>query len=694
MKKVVFIIITFIFICIISGCENKSESPNHFTSPLSIDNVHLTAVESSLTEGFYTEFILSADNVHLTAVESSLTEGFYTEFILSANNREISFNGMCRENRINEKLSVADITGDGMPDIVAIFNTGGGTGTNTEEIHIFDGVTLEKYEISDVMSILKERVKCSADEKKYYLKIDGSEYTIDKSLLETTPDKLGDEPYFELIHYYYEIESSVVAIVPIQVGMSEYYGHLQFLYEFQDGVFHVSDITMLDYNFDYVEDADELEFPVYEIPLSAYMSYSYDDSRLLWQPIKENVYPDEFFISLDTDKDLMLKIEKRIEDDIINYVIPEIHLYSNIMTCDPPLAYLERSFCIYQNIPTDQIIIGNMYVETFTEPRIARWLYITPDFVDFIENTPEIDGYEITFYHEDGKMMYKKTNTQYLYIIQASNLLANAFISVDDFFMETGIVTNSDDQIIYNPIKSYTVGEWYLSDDFYFKEEREKFNAATIDEYVYKIFNTVVEYEVAVLYTEHEPPIIGYGARCAVPDFFDEEQVDLYRRAVSVFPVFSGVPDVIESFPMYDGTKYKRDSDLIPIQVEEHEYMNFLPVNGRYKKWEDFESMGLSVFTKEYFETLSEYFLNIDGQLYYRDSAMGGQFGYAPDKQPDRFELISKTENAVEFNLIGHYYQDGFAILDDKGPINTLSFLIKMEMTEDGWRFSQFNSAG
>jgi len=37
----------------------------------------------------------------------------------------------------------------------------------------------------------------------------------------------------------------------LQVGMFEYYGYLRFLYEYQDGVFYVSDITMLDYDYNY-----------------------------------------------------------------------------------------------------------------------------------------------------------------------------------------------------------------------------------------------------------------------------------------------------------------------------------------------------------------------------------------------------------------------------------------------------------
>ena len=367
--------------------------------------------------------------------------------------------------------------------------------------------------------------------------------------------------------------------------------------------------------------------------------------------------------------------ESEYEEDVIT----QINCYDHVIKCDPPLTYTDRFFCTVENESDGSFIVGTVAVENIP----ARWFYITPYNVAYMDNAPLTDGYEIRFYYEDGEIMYQKVSYQYLYTIQAFDLFAEAFISDEDFYMEIGTIKDDDGKIICNVSEILNVGEWYHSDYFYFKNQRAESKAADIYEFIGIIKSrTIID---KVIYGENEPPLMRLGITCAVPDFLNEEQIDVYRRAVTIFPVFSGVPDAIEKFPS-DELIFERD-------MIEKGTTRYFKSTGRYRQWGDFEAMLLSVFTKEYFETLSEYFLNIDGQLYYPDAAAGGQLGYAPELKPDTFELISKTDTKIEFNLIGYYYEDGYAILENRGEIRTQTFPIIMEYTDDGWRFALFNKA-
>ncbi len=100
------------------------------------------------------------------------------------------------------------------------------------------------------------------------------------------------------------------------------------------------------------------------------------------------------------------------------------------------------------------------------------------------------------------------------------------------------------------------------------------------------------------------------------------------------------------------------------------------------------------MFTQEYFDALNrtneEYpvFKDIDGKFYYFDTAKGGAWGYAPDEYPDTYELVSKTEDEICFNVIGYFKSSHVS------PIYTVdaqTYSVTLTKTDDGWRFSHFS---
>ncbi len=177
-----------------------------------------------------------------------------------------------------------------------------------------------------------------------------------------------------------------------------------------------------------------------------------------------------------------------------------------------------------------------------------------------------------------------------------------------------------------------------------------------------------------------EPPLSEADWETPLPDFLDETQQELYLRAKKIFPVFSTETNNIDL--VFDG---KPDWESIEIDGEP-----YLISNGRYAQWENFMAMMKSLFAEEYIAQLTgadsdtPTFLEYNGRLCYREMARGSRPGY---QKPDTYELSSKTEEEITFNLIGHYIPLG------GGEVYTESYPIRMVYTEKGWRFAEFNIA-
>ncbi|MPM21516.1 hypothetical protein SDC9_67960 [bioreactor metagenome] len=163
--------------------------------------------------------------------------------------------------------------------------------------------------------------------------------------------------------------------------------------------------------------------------------------------------------------------------------------------------------------------------------------------------------------------------------------------------------------------------------------------------------------------------------------------------------IFRGDTSGVESFPLPDGSYVSHTGSGSYKKVELGGYEYYVS-EGRYKNWDDFEAVILSVFTKEYFEALNgqgpEIFVEKDGALCYLDAAMGSDPAHYGE---DTFELISKSDNEIKFNVIGRYhgYIPGVYTAREKdvkeGDDFTASYPLTLVKTADGWRFSEFSRA-
>lgn len=204
----------------------------------------------------------------------------------------------------------------------------------------------------------------------------------------------------------------------------------------------------------------------------------------------------------------------------------------------------------------------------------------------------------------------------------------------------------------------------------------------------------------------------------SLADFLSEEQIDLYNKALKIYPLFRGHPDSIDTLHLilnnasYDerrsfsaelSSQRIQNNDVISGYQYSHKInrLNYLLSMGEYQSLSSLKDLCLSVFTNEYWCRLNrggsrfEYdrtpqFLEIDGRLYYNSVSMGGPFGYNPSEYPDKYELTSVSDTEIDFNVIAHYKSSN---VDPDYTVTTKSFPVKLVLTDIGWRFSLFNTA-
>lgn len=185
-------------------------------------------------------------------------------------------------------------------------------------------------------------------------------------------------------------------------------------------------------------------------------------------------------------------------------------------------------------------------------------------------------------------------------------------------------------------------------------------------------------------------------------EFLNDEQIEIYKLAQNIYPLFVGFPDSINTLHL---KLAGADTQTILEFLVNNDYpQNSLNINGltyhmcigEYQKLSDLKELCLSVFTPDYFEKLNDTgwgiptFVEIDQHLYYAFTSRGSAFGYNPQEYPDKYELIKKNENEIIFNVIGHYKSSN---VDPDYTVETRSFPVSMVLTDNGWRFSEFSSA-
>lgn len=164
------------------------------------------------------------------------------------------------------------------------------------------------------------------------------------------------------------------------------------------------------------------------------------------------------------------------------------------------------------------------------------------------------------------------------------------------------------------------------------------------------------------IYPAHEPPPSAEAQQVAVPEFLEPEQQALYRRAWQLANHFEIFPMGMANFEDLEGQRVlEKPVQYIPADWDE-EHMYYY-AGGRYRNWVDFEAMIWDIFTEDCFETLNETgdgeekYFEVNGWLVITDGARGSNT--ALSGVPDEFELVEQSEDRIEFNVIGHYCEQG-----------------------------------
>ncbi len=193
-----------------------------------------------------------------------------------------------------------------------------------------------------------------------------------------------------------------------------------------------------------------------------------------------------------------------------------------------------------------------------------------------------------------------------------------------------------------------------------------------------------------------DPLLTEHVLKKPVPDFLDEEQQTLYRRAFSLL--------YYRSYPTYRSMEF---TESLNYYVEPKNYrlvfrdetssLIYTVSQGRYQNYDDFIELLHSVFTENYASEHFDYY-NHNGKLTDID-ASGIPSTYYSGHSKETFQLISKTDDEIIFNIHVYpkwYYQypeetdEEFALRGQLEWEWIKVATVRMINTEDGWRFDHF----
>jgi hypothetical protein len=200
-----------------------------------------------------------------------------------------------------------------------------------------------------------------------------------------------------------------------------------------------------------------------------------------------------------------------------------------------------------------------------------------------------------------------------------------------------------------------------------------------------------------------EPPLSDVALTISVPDFFDEEQKSLYRRAYSLYQhVFGGDTSSVEYAEFDEAERISREYESVMLDGVEYTI-----AQGRYRHWADFTAVIHAVFTENFWDSRNTayskggFYREQNGNLCFIDAARGAGY-YYNENFPDQFILLEKTDSTILFLLIGHYSpvwpREG-ETSEDRNKRRareyeyTMEFPMKLVLSENGWRFDEFYSA-
>ena len=193
---------------------------------------------------------------------------------------------------------------------------------------------------------------------------------------------------------------------------------------------------------------------------------------------------------------------------------------------------------------------------------------------------------------------------------------------------------------------------------------------------------------------------------CPETDFLTREQRELLKKGDQLYSLFFfRAEDLDDDFPASDemGSGIENPWEH---QISWGKYGRlYQPAIGRYRDWDVFEEMVLSVYTEDFFweandmDSLDEIneissldqeserrpaFLNVDGKVYCDTEEKDRNF----DLIDEYYELVEQTEDRVLFYRICSYKGEGYP---DKvsQEIRTYAFPIELLRTPEGWRIQQ-----
>lgn len=201
-----------------------------------------------------------------------------------------------------------------------------------------------------------------------------------------------------------------------------------------------------------------------------------------------------------------------------------------------------------------------------------------------------------------------------------------------------------------------------------------------------------------------EPPLSGWTLAQPVPEFLNAEQQALFLHAYEAAHFLElSTSGFLEYYPDENGVVPALSGQQETVEIGGNIYTVSV---GRFRRWEDFKAMMDGLFTADYQDSLlnggtndapyPRFTSTEDGRLCYMDGMRGSNIDYGFCDTPDSYELVSQSEDEIIFNLIGHYANLETAEIGEEGQPHpteeyTLSYPIRMERTDAGWRVAEFH---
>ncbi len=170
---------------------------------------------------------ISFDDIKVLMGQYEPTDGVYTDFVLRVGNTYIPFQGRLLAHRSPPQIYFTDITNDDHKDVIVIFQSDAGTGCYGEDIHIFDGVTLDECSIEFLPETINSYAKASTNNGTHTITIVGKEYTINTDELTGYDRTEAEHLYIDKQYYAYEVGDETLKIF-LACGIWKY-GHCGYI---------------------------------------------------------------------------------------------------------------------------------------------------------------------------------------------------------------------------------------------------------------------------------------------------------------------------------------------------------------------------------------------------------------------------------------------------------------------------------